>query len=159
MTHTADYGQVQYRPMILQYSEILQYHFLIFKTSVYGTLTAAILRSMLGLCCDETYEAMTNYDDTDDNGDNGGNEDGKTMTIPLPDQDPMVRSSIRSRCLGLAEEDRATTATALRPRRTMYLHVRLYIYPIKIILKMCHKLLYAKIGALDLCCRNTKKNC
>ena len=30
MTHTVDYGEVQYTPIILQYSEILKYHF--FKT-------------------------------------------------------------------------------------------------------------------------------
>ena len=31
---------------------------------------------MLGLCCDETYGAMTNYGDWYDNGDNDGNKDG-----------------------------------------------------------------------------------
>ena len=31
---------------------------------------------MLGLCCDKTYGAMTNYDRGDDNRDNDGNEDG-----------------------------------------------------------------------------------
>ena len=30
---------------------------------------------MLGLCCDETYGAMINYDVRDDYGDNDGNED------------------------------------------------------------------------------------
>ena len=40
--------------------------------------------------------------------------------------------------------------TALR--RTIYLCVGIYIYPIKTILKMCQKLMYEKIGVLDLCC-------
>ena len=30
---------------------------------------------MLGLCCEETYSAMKNYDDRDDDGDNVENED------------------------------------------------------------------------------------
>ena len=37
MAHTADYGQVKYRPMILQYSEILQYHCLFLKISLWHT--------------------------------------------------------------------------------------------------------------------------
>ena len=57
---------------------------LFLKTAVYGTLTAVVLRSMLGLCCVKTYSAMTNYyngdddrdDDGDDNGDDDGNADG-----------------------------------------------------------------------------------
>ena len=44
---TAYYGQVRYRPMILQYSKILQYY--CFFKAVYGTHTTAILQSMLGL--------------------------------------------------------------------------------------------------------------
>ena len=62
--------------MILQYSEILQYHLNLCLRAVYVTLTAAILRSMLGLCCDETYGAMTNYNNGDDDRDNDGNKDG-----------------------------------------------------------------------------------
>ena len=44
---------------------------------------------------------------------------------------------------------RATIGTVLRPRLTMYLRVGLYIYPIKTLLKMCHKLLYAKFGVFE----------
>ena len=72
--------------------------------------------------------------------------------MPLPDQDLMVQSLIRSLYLGITEEDWATTATDLLLRRTMYLHFRLYIYPINTQLRMCHKLLYAKIGGFDLFC-------
>ena len=59
--------------------------------------------------------------------------------IPLLDQDPMVQSSIWSWHLGLAEDSRVVMATALWPRKTIYISVGLYIYPIKNILKMCHK--------------------
>ena len=51
--------------------------------------------------------------------------------------------------LGLAEEDWEMTATDLQPQRTIYLCVALYIYPINTLLKMHHKLLYAKSGVLD----------
>ena len=57
--------------------------------------------------------------------------------------------------LGITEEDQATIATALRPRHHMYLLVVIYLpykYPIHAILNMFHKLLYAKIGVLYLCC-------
>ena len=37
MAHTADYGQVQYRPMILQYSKILQYFKFMFNSSLWHT--------------------------------------------------------------------------------------------------------------------------
>ena len=33
------------------------------KTALYGTLTAVVLKSIIGLCCDKTYGTMTNYDD------------------------------------------------------------------------------------------------
>ena len=138
--------------MILQYSEILQYHLNLCLRAVYGTLTAAILRSMLGLCCDETYGAMTNYNDEDDNGDNYGNKDGNDDDNAASESGSDGPIFDRSRRLGLAEEDRATMTTALQPRHTMYICVRLYIYPTKTILKMCHKLLHANIGVLDLCC-------
>ena len=75
-----------------------------------------------------------------------------TTTMPLPDQDPTVQSSIRLRRLGLAEEDQAMTVTTLRPRSTMYQGIGLYIYPINAMVNMCHKLLYTKIDVLDLCC-------
>ena len=37
ISRTSDYGQVQYRPMILQYYEILQYHFSFLKESLCHT--------------------------------------------------------------------------------------------------------------------------
>ena len=80
-----------------------------------------------------------------------------TTTMLLLDHDPIILYSIWSRCLILAEDDRATTPKTLRPRLTMYPHTGIYIYPINTTLNMCHKLLYAKIGVLDLCCWNMKK--
>ena len=44
-------------------------------TEVYGTPTAAILRSMIDICCRETCGAMTKYDGRDDNKYNDINED------------------------------------------------------------------------------------
>ena len=75
MAHAADYAQVKYIPMILQYYEILQYHF--FKSAVYGTLPAVILQPILGLFCDKTYGAMMNYNNRYYDVDNGKNKDGK----------------------------------------------------------------------------------
>ena len=40
----------------------------------------------------------------------------------------------------------------------VYTFWTIYIYPIKTTLNMCHKLMYAIIGVLDLCFWNTKKN-
>ena len=74
IAHTEDYGQVRYIPIILQYYEILQYHWG-FKTSVYGTLAKAVLRSMLGICCNKTYGTMTKYDNKDDDRYNDRNKD------------------------------------------------------------------------------------
>ena len=34
-----------------------------------------VLLSTIGLCCDETYRARTNFNDGDDDGDDDGNED------------------------------------------------------------------------------------
>ena len=71
---------------------------------------------MLGLCCDETYGAMTNYDDGDDDGDNDGNNDGNNddNAASGSGSDGPIFDPIESP--GLAEEDRVT---ALRPRQTM----------------------------------------
>ena len=150
MARTADYGLVPYRPMMLQYSDILAFY-LILNTAVYGALTVVVLRSMCGLCCDETYGTMTNYNDGDGNGNEDRNVDDNAASGS--------NGPILSRCLGFAEEDRATTATALRRRCTIYLRVALYIYPIKTLLKMCHKLLYAEFGGLDWCrCHIKKEN-
>ena len=86
---------------------------------------------------------MTNYD----GGYDDRNEDVNDDLMPLPDQDLMVPYSIQSQGLGLMEEDREKMVIELCQWRTMYICVRLYIYPIKTILKM-----HAKIGVLDLCC-------
>ena len=72
MAHTEDYGQVKYIPMILQYSKILKYIY-IFKAAVYGTLIAAILRSMFGLCFNEAYVTMVKYNGRDDDRNNDRN--------------------------------------------------------------------------------------
>ena len=111
---------------------------------------------MLGLFFNEAYIAMKKYDDGGDNGDNyekkekndnGNDADGSGYYDPIfsPITTPWSH-------LGLAKEDHTTTVTDLRPQRTMYLSVGLYIYPINSIVKMCHKPLYEKIGVLDLCC-------
>ena len=76
MEHTADYENFKYRPMILQYSEILQYHLRQIKTTIYGTLTAMILRSTIGLFYNETYGTILNYNEVDDDGDNDRNKYG-----------------------------------------------------------------------------------
>ena len=113
-----------------------------------------ILQSMLGLYCDKKYGAMTKYEDRDEERDNDRNKYGNendnnnsaTRSVSYgPIFDPITTPWSRG-------GDRAVTVTALRPRRTMYLRFGLYIHPIKTILGMCHKLLYAKIGVLDLCC-------
>ena len=51
--------------------------------------------------------------------------------------------------LGLVEEDWETTATEMPPHINMYARVVLHIYPTDAIVKMRHKLMYAKIGILD----------
>ena len=102
---------------------------------------------------------MTNHDNGDTDGDNDGNDDGKDDDNAAsgsgsngPIFDPIATSWS---LLGLAEEDRATTTTALRPLRHMYLRVGIYLpykYPIDDIVNMFNKLLYVQIGVLDLCC-------
>ena len=71
------------------------------------------------------------YDDRDDNGENDRNEDGNNddnSTIGSGSDGPVLDliTTPRPR-LGLAEQDWATTATALQPRRNMYICVALYI--------------------------------
>ena len=112
---------------------------------------------MLGLCYDKTYGAMTNHYNGDDEGDNNGNEDGNYDDNAAsgsgsdgPIFGPIVMPLSR---LGLAEEYRMTKTMAMRLRRQMYLRVGIYLpykYPINAIVNMCHKLLYARIGVLDL---------
>ena len=86
---------------------------------------------MLGLFCDGKYGAMTNYDDGDDDADDDGNEDGN-------DNDNAASVSLSYGTIFDTIKinlyrggGRSTVGTALRPRRTMYPRVGLYIYPIK----------------------------
>ena len=109
IVHAAYYCLVTYRPMILQYSEILACSGLLFLTSVYGKLTVLVLLSMLGLWCDKIFVAMKNYDNEDEGGDDNGIEDETTMKIPIPDQDPIVWSFIRSQSLIVVEKDWGNT--------------------------------------------------
>ena len=138
---------------ILKYCNIIW----VFLAAVYGTLKAEILWSMLDFCCEKIYGTMKTYNNEDGDVDINGKKTETNTTMALPDKDTTVRSLIWSRRLGIVEDDRVMTATALRPLRTMYIHIRLYIYNMKTILKMCYKLLYTKIGVLDLCCWNMKK--
>ena len=114
--------------MILQYSEILQYHLNLCLRAVYGTLTAAILRSMLGLCCDETYGAMTNYNDEDDNGDNYGNKDGNDDDSAASESgsdglifDPVTMPWSRRGGSGDDDDGAAAAAHYVSMRQTIYL--------------------------------------
>ena len=124
MAHTADYGQVQYRPMILQYSDILQYLFLI---CLWNT-DSSDLQSMLGLCCNETYGAMTNYDNRDDDGDNYGNKDvndDDNAAFGSGSDGPIVNPIMTPRSCGGGSGDNgdgsAATAHYLSTHRTIYL--------------------------------------
>ena len=72
--------------------------------------------------------------------------------MPLPDKYPIDQYLMPSRRLGVAEEDWDAMLMVLCHRCSMYLRGVLYIYPIKTILNICYKLLYAKIGVLDLYC-------
>ena len=99
---------------------------------------------------------MKKYNDGDGHGDNGGNEEGNdddnetSISGPYgPIFDPIIMP--RSH-LGIVKEDWLKMTTALRPRRTMYIRIGLYTDPINSIVNVYHKLLYEKIGVLDLCC-------
>ena len=112
---------------------------------------------MIGLYCNKIYGSTTNHDYVDDDGDNGRNKDGNNddnAASGLGSDGPIFDPIMTPRSLlGLAVEVKVTTT--LRPRSLMYLHVGIYLpykHPINAILIMCHKLLYAKIGVLDLCC-------
>ena len=100
---------------------------------------------MLGILYKKTYGATTNYDA----GYDGGNEyvNDEKNAASRSGSDGMIQSCH----LGIMEEDQTTAAMALQTRHTIYIRVVLYIYPIKTLLKMCHKLLYAKFGVLDWC--------
>ena len=116
---------------------------------------------MLGLWCDKTYGSISKYNGGDEDGDNDRNKDGngnKNAVVGLGFIVLIFYPITTScSCLGLAGEYRTTTFISLQPQRIMYLRIRLYICPIKTIVRMCHKLLYAEIGVVDLCCWNMKK--
>ena len=104
---------------------------------------------------------MVNYDKRDGGGDEDKNKDSKNngndASVSGSD-DPIFNPITTPRSwIGIAEEDWATTTMALQPRWTMYLRIGIYLpykNPINAIVKMRHKLLYAKIEILDLCCWN-----
>ena len=94
-------------------------------SAVYGTLTAVVLRSMLGLCSDKICGTMTNYDDGDDDRNEDRNDDNNAASGSRSDSlifDPI---------------------TTTRSSGTSVAHY------ISTILRMRHKLLYAKFGVLD----------
>ena len=122
---------------------------------------------MIGLCCNKTNDAITNHDKGDDYrddnrdnvGDNYGNKDknNDSNAPSISGSDGPIFDLIATprSCLSLADEDRATKTITMQPWCTMYLRIVIYLpykYPIKTIVKMCHNLLYAKIGVLELCC-------
>ena len=108
---------------------------------------------MLGLFCNVKYGAMTNYNDRDDDGDDDadedGNEDGNDNDNAASGSGYYGTIFNTITIIWYGGGVGATMGTALRPRRTMYLRVGLYIYSIKTLLKMCHKLLYAKFGVFE----------
>ena len=115
---------------------------------------------MLGLCCYEKFITTTKYyrgDNNEDNDRNSNGNDNENATTGSGSGGPIFDPITTPwSCLGIAEEDCAMAVTLLQPQPTIHLRVRLYIYPIKTIVKMCHKLLYEKIGGSDLCCRDMK---
>ena len=88
-------------------------------------LTAGILRSILGLCCNKIYGAMTNHDDRDDSTDNDRNEDlndNDSAAYGLGANGPIIYPiTMLWSLLCLVEEDQGTITTALRPWSPMYL--------------------------------------
>ena len=90
---------------------------------------------MLGLYCNKLYGEMKNMmmettleiiTENRDGKDNANDTFGSGLDGPVfnPITTPWS-------LLGLIKEDQAMTETVLQPRITMYLHVGLYIYPIK----------------------------
>ena len=102
---------------------------------------------------------MTNHNNGDSDGDNDRNEDeddddnaasgsGSDGPILNPIATPWSR-------LDIVVEDQEMITTVVQMWRNMYLRIGIYLpyrYPIDSIVNMCHKLMYAKIGVLDLCC-------
>ena len=99
---------------------------------------------------------MTNYEDGGDNGDDNGNEEGNNYgkddnnaSSGSGSDGPIFEPIITPRSCGGGSGNNGG-------RR--YGCGALYIYPIKTLLKMCHKLLYVKFGVLDWCrCYMKKK--
>ena len=151
--------------MILQYSKILQYHWLSkvkqqfmaywqqqFYDPNFAFAATKHTAQWRNMTTEMTTEIMTET------------KTETTTAMPLPDQYPIVQSSIRSQCLSHASVSwrrigrrwwRCSGIDALG----MYVldYNVCYIYPIKTILKMCHKLLYMKIGVLGLWCWKMEK--
>ena len=81
---------------------------------------------MLGLCCDEIYGAMTNYDD----GDNDGNKDDNAASGSGPDGpifDPITTPWSRGGRSGDDGNGAAAVAHYVSTRRTIYLPYKNYI--------------------------------
>ena len=102
---------------------------------------------------------MTNHENGDDDRDNNRKTDknnDKNSASGSGSDGPIFYPIVTPRLgLGLAEEDRSTTMMVLRLWRHIYLSDRIYLpykFPINSIVNMFHKLMYAKIGVLDLCC-------
>ena len=90
-------------------------------------MTEGILRSMLGLCCEKTYVAMTNHDGGDDDGNGDGNDNYNTASGLVSDGLIFDQITTPKSCLGLAEEDWVTMITELQTWRPVYLHVGIYL--------------------------------
>ena len=81
---------------------------------------------MLGLCCDETCGAMTNYDDGDDDGDNDGNGDDNAPSRSVSDGpifNPITMTQSRGVESGNDGDDGDDAAVA-----TYYVYMRRTIY-------------------------------
>ena len=93
-----------------------------------------VLLSILGLCFDKTYGAMTNYDDGDEsrNEDENDNDNDNAASRSCL----MFQSLIISRCLGLTEKYGATEVMECTG----------VVQHISMLLKMRHELLYANLA-------------
>ena len=119
------------------------------KTSVYGTLTSVVLRSMLGLCI-EKHMTMTNYDNgyyyRNEDGNEYINDDNNSASVSGSGGLIFDTIIISLSCGGRSGNDGEVIATMDDYISTL--------------LKMCHKLLYAGFGVLDwcLCCIKIPKS-
>ena len=79
---------------------------------------------MIGLCCDETNGAMTNYDDGDDNGNEDGNDDDNAASGSGSDGpifDPITTPQSRGEGSGDDGDSAAAAAHYVSKRQTIYL--------------------------------------